>query len=208
MKSRPWPWMTAAAIAACAWSLPARADQCAVLDEEVATRAVDLLRRHPDIVAFCEPCGEAAPGVPARLARVAAQRAGAGFEVVVDDRPIDLAYTYVQTSSHRYDNLAALVACPTTDVSPSLAIDDATATGVLIHADPRPRPAPVIAELAPPVAIVSSSHVTEHAAPPSSGIGWDAIAVACGATSALWWLGAAGLRRRRQRRMRPRAIEL
>jgi hypothetical protein len=204
-------WMIAGAIAGCAWSTAAHADQCAVLDETAAARAVDALRRHPDIVSFCEPCGDAAPGVPVRLSHATARRIAGGFEVVVDGHAIDLAYAYAQTSSHRYDNLAALVACPTTGVSPSLAIDDATSTGVLIHADPRPvrhEPAVERAPAALPIAPAAPAPgPTIYVVTPASnpGVGWDGVVLACGLTFAVWWLGA-GLRRRRT--MRPRATDL
>ena len=126
------------AVAGCAWAATARADQCAVLDDATAARAVEALHRYPDIESLCEPCGDVAPAPPEQATRATAQRTSGGVEVLVDGRPVDLAYTYVKTSSHRYENLAALVACPTTGVSPSLAIDDATSTGVLIHASRAP----------------------------------------------------------------------
>jgi hypothetical protein len=206
-------WIIAGALASCAWSAAAYADQCAVLDETTAARAVDALRRHPDIVSFCEPCGEVAPGVPDRVTRVAARPTGGGFEVSVDGRPVDLAYTYARTSSHRYENLAALAACPTTGVSPSLAIDDASATGVLIHADPGPvrrerLVEPALAPAPPPPAPPAAAPVPAiYIVTPGSGsqIGWDAVMLAGCLTLGAWWLGA-GLRRRRA--MRPRATDL
>ena len=200
-------WMITGAVAGCAWAATARADQCAVLDDATAARAVEALRRYPDIESLCEPCGDVAPAPPALATRAEAQRTSGGVEVLVDGRPVDLAYTYVKTSSHRYENLAALVACPTTGVSPSLAIDDATSTGVLIHAsrapvgqpDPIPERAAPAPLPAPAIYVVTSTSQT--------GVGWGAMVAACGMTTALWWLGATGLRRRR-RAMRPRATEL
>jgi hypothetical protein len=202
-----------AAIAGCAWSAIARADQCAVLDDATAARAVDVLRRYPDVLSFCEPCGDVAPGVPTRIVHASARRITHGAVVVLDERSVDLAYTYVQTSSHRYENLAALVACPTSGVSPSLAIDDATTTGVLIHADPTPvrYPPHVVAAtpsppIAPPQLVAAPAPTIYVVAPPASpGVGWDVVITACGVTTGLWWLGA-GLRRRRT--MRPRATDL
>jgi hypothetical protein len=213
-RSRLGSAMLACAIASCAW--PAYADQCVVVDEVAAARAVDALRSHPDVVMFCEPCGDAAPGMPGRITHAAARRNATGYEVAVDGRPIDLAYTYVQTSSHRYDNLAALAACPTQGVSASLAIDYASRTGVLIHADPAPRaraperaappatahvPTATPALVAPPAAAPSIYIVT----PSSALVGWDVVMLAFCMTLAVWWLGA-GWRRRRA--MRPRATDL
>jgi hypothetical protein len=185
---------------AVAWPAAARADQCAVVDRATAARAIDELFRHAEIISYCEPCGDAAPGLPTHAARAMTRHVEGGVEVVIDGRPVDLAYTYVQTSSHRYENLAALVACPTTGVSPSLAVDDATPTGVLIHADTTPvRQAEELARPSLPAVYIVAP--TSH-----PGVGWDVIAGACLITSAVWWLGASRLRRRRA--MRPRATEL
>lgn len=214
-------WMITGAIASCAWATTARAEQCAVLDDATAARAADVLHRYPDIVSFCEPCGDVAPAVPARATRAATHLASGGAEVLVDGRPIGLAYTYVKTSNHRYDNLAALVGCPTTGVSPSLAIDDASPTGVLIHASRAPvREAEPIPERAVPPSAPAPAPGSAPAPAPASaiyiitstsntGVGWGAIIAACSMTTLLWWLGAAELRRHRRRRaMRPRATEL
>ena len=60
-------------------------------------------------------------------------------EVRFNGEAIDLAYTYVQTSPRRYDNLAVLVNCPTVGVSPSLRVEEATDRGVLIVPPTRAR---------------------------------------------------------------------
>lgn len=211
MRSGTRSWMIAGALAGCAWSASARADQCAVLDKTTAAHAVDALHRYSDVVSYCEPCGELAPGEPVDTTGAEARRFAGGFEVVLDHQPIDLAYTYVRTSSHRYENLAALVGCPTRGVSPSLAIDDATSTGVLIHADPTPvrsaEPAAERVALPPsppaPPAPAPAIYIVTPAS--NAGVGWDLVLAACLVTSGVWWLGA-GLRRRRA--MRPRATEL
>src|SRR5262245_64618847 len=102
------------------WSGAARADSCPVVDDARAARALDVLDRHPDVISYCEPCGDVAPEPPVHVTRTVARHGPRGVEIVLDGRAIDLAYTYVQTSSHRYENLAALAGCPTTGVSPSL----------------------------------------------------------------------------------------
>ncbi|MEO7735196.1 MAG: hypothetical protein ABIY55_29850, partial [Kofleriaceae bacterium] len=132
--------MKAAIIAVIAVAAPAglaRADQCQWLDDPaIATRAQRELARHPDVIAFCEPCGDLAPGAPdtARSAVVQPLRDHA-VSLVINGDSVDLAYLYVKTSEHQYRNLAALAGCPTRGVSPSLRVDAATADGVLIRVD-------------------------------------------------------------------------
>ena len=128
---------------------PARADQCEWLDDaSTARRAARELANHPEYVAFCEPCGDAAPGVPQRANKVAVRNVQDHAEVEIDGETVDLAYIYVRTSDRQYRNLAMLAGCATTGVSPRLRVDSATPTGVLIRADraaapPAPAAAPV-----------------------------------------------------------------
>ena len=174
----------------------AHADQCVDVSSEVAAHARQLLADHPTVVMFCEPCADRVPGEPAALQTVSSE----GSVVRFNGAPIDLAYTYIQTSPRRYDNLAALVGCPTVGVSPSLRVEEATDSGVLIVPDssepvaiprmPALPEAPV--ELAPTVIVQSTI---------SEGLGWTEIAGGCGATSLLWLVA---LRLRRRRSHRPR----
>jgi len=145
----------------------AHADQCQWLDDPaIATRAARELERQPDVVAFCEPCGDLAPGAPspARTVMIQPQRDHA-VSLTVNGDSVDLAYLYVKTSEHQYRNLAALAGCPTRGVSPSLRVDAATADGVLIHADrsliaesattaPPAPPPPTVVVLATPASMV------------------------------------------------------
>jgi hypothetical protein len=114
---------------------PAHADQCAWLDDDsVARRAAAALAAADSVLAFCEPCGDPAPGAPAKVGRVGTRAVGDGFrELTLDDRGIDLAYTYVRSPGGGvYANLAALAGCPADGVSPTLTIAAATAAGVVI----------------------------------------------------------------------------
>jgi hypothetical protein len=133
-----------------------------------------IVVEHPMMVSFCEPCGDRVPGEPQHYS-------GGAFEP---------AYTYVQTSSGRYDNVAVLSGCPAAGVSPSLRVEEA-ADGVLIVPDPS-MPLPP----APP-------HVIVVQEPVPTGLGWSAIALGCGLTSALW---VAVVRWRRRRAHRPRLV--
>jgi len=174
----------------------AHADQCANVSLEMATHARNLIADHPMVVMFCEPCGDRVPGEPQEMGSVSS---GPG-EVRFNGEAIDLAYTYVQTSPRRYDNLAVLVNCPTVGVSPSLRVEEATDRGVLIVPDssapvvlpPPPESAVPPVELAPAVIVQATT---------TTGLGWGEIAAGCGATSLLW-IGALRLRRRRAHRPR------
>jgi hypothetical protein len=206
-------WIIAATLCAAG---EARADPCDLVSHEIAQRAVAALAHHPSVVEYCGSCGDAAPGIPwvpdSVRERASAQAGGAepgpdSRYLAIDGRAVDLARIYVQTSPHRYDNLARLAGCDAYDVAPGLRVDEAARGGVLIVADATPvavvapaeAVAPPPAPVAPPVVVLTFTT--------SSGVGWGAIALGCGATSALWLLGLVGLGRRR-RPMRPRASEL
>src|SRR6267154_4910751 len=132
-------WTIPAALVAVLVPAAAYADQCQLVDDGVASRALEKLAGHPKVIAFCEPCGDTAPGEPAVATKVAKERDTDGaYQVVIDRREVDLAYTYVQTGVDRYDNVAMLAGCPVSGVSPSLKVDPSTPTGVLITADETP----------------------------------------------------------------------
>ena len=114
----------------------------------------------------------------------------------------------MQTADERYDNLAALAGCPTSGVSPSLHVDSATPTGVLITASdetpPREIEIPPARPAREPVPPANVTYIVTH-----EPTNWLPILLACAATSGLWMLGTiALLRRRRAADMRPRAIAL
>jgi hypothetical protein len=188
-------------VAAIVLAIPALAyaDQCELVDDAVATSAIDAIRAHgqPKLIEYCEPCGDKAPGEPHVIEHVAKQRATDGyFEVTIDKREVDLAYTYVQTAPSTYENLAMLAHCPTSGVRPSLTVTDATDTGVLIM----PSDAPVAAAVPPPTTVII--HTEDR-------LNLWAIVAACIASSGLWAFATITLlRRRRTVAMRPRAIEM
>ena len=125
----------------------ARADQCEWVTPDVAEKAQQLLATHPNVISFCEPCGEQAPGLPTPAASVFVLRSrhvGASAEVSINDASVDLAYTYVQTSPTRYENLALLAGCEAEDVSPSLTVGDETKNGVLIVPSTEPAVQPIV----------------------------------------------------------------
>jgi len=188
-------WIVASLVVA---SRVAHADQCASVSLEMATHARNLIAEHQRVVMFCEPCGDRVPGEPQEMGSVSS---GPG-DVRFNGEPIDLAYTYVQTSPRRYDNLAALVGCPTVGVSPSLRVEEATDRGVLIVPDSSEAVAipPVQASPMPEAPVPLAPTVIVQATT-TTGLGWAEIAGGCGATSLLW-IGALRLRRRRAHRPR------
>ncbi|MEO6775376.1 MAG: hypothetical protein ABI467_20605 [Kofleriaceae bacterium] len=185
----------------------AYADQCELVSDQIATRALDVLRSHPNVIEYCEPCGDQAPGEPHRIDHLAKQRDTDGsYEVTLDKREIDLAYTYVQTAPSRYENVAALAACPTSGVSPSLAVADASDRGVLIT----PSPVPVVAAAPPPPPPAPTTTTTRITyVVTEDHVNLWAIIAACVGASGLWALTTILLlRRRRTVAMRPRAIDM
>jgi hypothetical protein len=182
----------------------AHADQCELVSDAVATRAVSALRGHPNVIEFCEPCGDQAPGAPHAIGHLAQRGSDGSFAVTLDQREVDLAYLYVQTAPSTYANVAALAGCPTTGVSPSLHVDAASDRGVLITATDYPvTHLPHPAEAPPPPATIT--YVVEPQ--PQPGL-WTVIA-ACALLNGLWALAAVLLlRRRRAVAMRPRAIDM
>lgn len=214
-------WMIGVALTSSLAAGTARADQCEWIDAAVAKKAEAILAKHPKVIAYCEPCGDNAPGTPELAKRVEVTSPQAGYkEIQINGSDVDLAYTFVQTSKTRYHNLAKLAGCETDGVSSSLAIADETPTGVLITPDEQPVPEPQ--PQAPVVVSVPTPVVTPAPPPPpappaqvivyattTQTVPWIAIAMtALGAfaTGAFTLLTIATIRRRRA--MQPRATNL
>jgi hypothetical protein len=184
----------------------AHADQCELVSDEVATRAAAALRGHPKVIEYCEPCNDKAPGEPHQLEHVAKQRdTGGYYAVTLDKREVDLAYTYVQTAPSKYENVAVLAGCPVSGVSPSLIVNDASDTGVMITASNAPvtHVQLAVAEApTPPPEVTYIVHTDDR-------LGLFAVVAACIGSSGLWALATILiLRRRRTVAMRPRAIDM
>jgi len=185
------PWTLPIALAALLGTTgAARADQCMLVDGGTAMRALQLLHDHPQVLTYCEPCNDRAPGDPSAAGWVSTERDRSGsYQVVVDRREIDLAYTYVQTGPDRFDNLGQLAGCMPAGVSTTLTIRPP-----LVLA-----PRPVVPEPPPRTTYVVSAR-------PS--VSFLALLGTCTATSAACTLGLFLLLRRRRLAMRPRALEL
>jgi hypothetical protein len=153
-----------------------------------------------EIVAFCQSCGDAAPGIP----------------MIANGNAIDPAHTYVRIADNRFANVALLVGCPVdAGTAPSLDVSDETRDGVLITASDKPvtlaattRLTPAVAPSPPPApTVTSSTHyytTTIDRVPPfavwaaAGGLGFGLGVAAT--------LGVLALRRRRA--MEPRAARL
>jgi hypothetical protein len=199
----------------------ARADQCAWNEAAHAAKAEEILAKHPKVIAYCEPCGDKAPGEPAVARDVTVTTPQGNYrEVSINGQPVDLAYTFVQVSGTTYKNLAKLVGCPASGVSPSLKIADETPTGVLIT--PSEQPTPPITPLPRPVEpLVPQMEIAAPTPPPpppvisyynttvEANVGWS-IVVLAGCAGFLSGVGLTfgAMTIRRRRAMRPRANDL
>lgn len=198
----------------------ARADQCAWNDEAHAAKAEAILAKHPKVIAYCEPCGDKAPGEPviAREVSVATPQ-DAYREVSINGQAVDLAYTFVQVSSTKYKNLAKMVGCPASGVSSSLKVADETPTGVLITPTepppPPPEPPTQIEPLVPPMVIAAPPppapppNVSYYNTTVEANVSWFVVALAgCAGFLSGAAMTFAGMTIRRRRAMRPRASDL
>ena len=177
----------------------ARADQCELVDDKVATEAITHLHAGAKVLEYCEPCGDKAPGAPHVIDHIAKTTNEGYYAVTLDKREVDLAYEYVQITPLHYENVARLAGCATSGVSASLTVNDATDTGVLIlpsNDAPPAAPAPI------------QEHTTTIIVQPNNVNLW-LIVGACVASGGLWALATIMiLKRRRQIAMRPRAIHM
>jgi hypothetical protein len=175
-------------------------------------RAIDLIRDYGEVIEYCEPCGDLAPGEPLRVSQPARVHRSAGRTVlVVEGREMALEHTYVRTEPGWFRNLALLVGLEAGDQPPSLRVRRATDTGELITPS-REAPPPLTlqarTELATPAAVATPETVLIHvhqAGPP-----WIALAALALSGTAVTGLLAllVAARARRRRTVLPRAIGL
>lgn len=108
----------------------AHADQCAVVSRNQGDVALIRLRQPQTwVLELCEPCGQqlgssARPYLVTHVARVPWEHAESAdeFEVLVNGRGLDLAYTFVHVGGGEFRNLAALAGCPAEGVSASVTV--------------------------------------------------------------------------------------
>jgi hypothetical protein len=94
-------------------SVPAHADQCALVSPPVAARAAARIKVGDLVVEFCEPCGDKAPGLAYKVTAIDARDG----RVFVNGKGVDVAYLYVKTASGDFQNVGVAVACGAANVS-------------------------------------------------------------------------------------------
>ena len=104
------------------FSLPVLADQCSYISKEQALTSLSRLNVGQTLYLFCEPCGEK---FPTSTVIESLSTATVGYQdfwqVKVNKKGIDLAYTFVESGIDNYLlNLAAIAGCPAKEVSPVL----------------------------------------------------------------------------------------
>lgn len=213
----------AALVGLVALAAPARADQCEWVPSNVARIAMEELASHDNFIAFCEPCGDKVPGAPQKIETITKSSVGDGsWEVRINGRAVDLAYTYAPIHPREYQNVGLLAACGATGVSGALRVEGAAPNGVLIYPsektiaskvqpepdpEPAPEPAPAVAPAPAAVAPVLPTIIVMSSTTTSAPSWWPALAGAGGA-SAIWLAWAMAAARRRRGAMAPRAAHL
>jgi hypothetical protein len=108
------------------WCLSARADQCAYITKEQASKALSRLDLSQTIYFLCEPCGEIKPTLTT-IKSLTMETVGYQeyWQVKVNGKGIDLAYTFVEAGiDNKLLNLAAIANCNATGISLVLPISD------------------------------------------------------------------------------------
>lgn len=91
----------------------ASADQCQLVDSQVAARAAELARKSASVIEYCEPCRGGVQRGPFSIEKVEIRNR----QVEINGVAVDLAYTFLHTSGGEYTNLALAAGCPARGVS-------------------------------------------------------------------------------------------
>lgn len=112
-----------AAIMSFAISEIAYADQCQLIKREYVNNALQHIKLGSIIVKHCEPCGDKDFHGQAKhlVNSISAEKTQLSnkplWEVKINGKGVDLAYTYIETGDGTYVNLSKLSYCPSNDVS-------------------------------------------------------------------------------------------
>jgi hypothetical protein len=103
----------------------ARADQCSYITKAQAVAAFERLSIGKTIYEFCELCGDKNPKpVVINSLAISNTKTPGYWQVMVNGKGIDLAYTYIDYGSNKSDgrrvNLALVANCLATDFTPIL----------------------------------------------------------------------------------------
>lgn len=108
------------------FAVPTLADQCSFVTGNQALNAQERLEMDREFLAFCELFHDEKPELEV-AAQITVEKVDFRdyWQVRVNDRGTDLAYTYVQLEPEgEHINLAAIVACPTINVTEKLILRD------------------------------------------------------------------------------------
>lgn len=102
----------------------AYADQCAYVSKSQAIAAFNSLNLGQTIYSFCELCGDRSPQPTVIRALSMANTPTNDWEILVNGRGIDLAYTYIdyKNEAQQKINLALVANCPAQDFTPLLPV--------------------------------------------------------------------------------------
>ena len=116
-------------------ALSARADQCMLIPKQQALAAMTRLEPGDKIYSLCELCGEKQPkAIRIKTIELVNDPRTKLWEIKINDRGIDLAYTYVRSKdlndrqskstieTHSQINLSIIANCPATGFTPILSI--------------------------------------------------------------------------------------
>jgi hypothetical protein len=112
----------------------ARADQCQVVDADVADWAAKLLVKGASYVHYCEPCGDKKPTQARMIGPVEVTSVHGQKRVTVNGREEDLAYVFVQTGNSTFTNVALMTGCPTQHVSATITLQAIKVAAVIPEA--------------------------------------------------------------------------
>lgn len=101
----------------------ARADQCAYITKAQSLAAFNQLSIGQTIYEFCELCGDKTPKpLVIKNLSIGNTKTPGYWEVLVNGKGIDLAYTYINYGNHKSDrrklNLALVANCSANDFTP------------------------------------------------------------------------------------------
>lgn len=101
-------------------STAARADQCQLVDSDIADWAAKWLVKGASVIQYCEPCNDKGPGKAAAITKVDVKKDGGKTELSLNGKGVDLAHTFVQTGKWTYTNVAVLAGCQVNQVSTTI----------------------------------------------------------------------------------------
>ncbi|MGB1010591.1 MAG: hypothetical protein ACPGVP_12800 [Thiolinea sp.] len=105
----------------------AQADQCQLIPVEQAAKALNHLKPASEFVNFCEPCGNkdfyTQPVQKVKSMQVSQDEVSGVtyWEISLNGKGIDLAYTFLRTADGSYLNMSKLADCPSQSVSAGFA---------------------------------------------------------------------------------------